>query len=112
MNRKSSHHPKNCWVYAESYKGDKELPDSRIIIAQHIGWANGWGNDKTVWQTPEPDNYNLAVFGKLPLDCPFVENQVFFYNKKFLGWFSMCCEQDKQLIADYIAWAKRQIIIA
>ena len=104
-------HPQNCWVYAESYTGEKNLKDCRLSVAGHIGWTN-FGNTITYWQQPEPDNFNLAVFARTPLDCPFVENQVFFYDKKLNGWVSMCCEFDKQKITDYIAWAKTKPIIA
>ena len=97
------------WKYLDPHL--KGLIDPRLVITKHIEWNLPMGKDST-WNGVEPDNYNLAVFGKQALDCPFVDNQVFFYNARFNGWFSMCCEQDKQLIADYIAWAKRQIIIA
>ena len=104
-------HAKNCWVYAESYVGEKTLNDCRLPIASHIGWST-FGNAVTYWQQPEPDNYNLAVFARQPLDCPFMDNQVFYYDKKNCGWFSLVCEFDKQKISDYLSWAQRQPIIA
>ena len=111
MKKQRASHPQNCWVYAESYLGEQNLKDCRMPLANHIGWV-GYGNPFTTWQQPEPDNFNLAVFARKALDCPFVNNQVFYYDKRLKGWISMCCETDEQKIADYIDWAKRQPIIA
>lgn len=111
MKKPNSHHPQNCWVYAESYTGKQTLVDCRLPLASHIGWTNSY-SEITYWQQPEPDNFNLAVFARTPQDCPFVDNQVFYYDKKLNGWVSMCCEFDKQKIADYIAWATTKPIIA
>lgn len=112
MRKQRASHPQNCWVYAESYSGERNLSDCRLPLAGHIGWTSGWGSDVTNWQLPEPDNFNLAVFARQPLDCPFVQNQVFYYDKRLKGWISMVSEFDKQKITDYIAWAQRQPIIA
>lgn len=112
MNKKALSHPKNSWMYAESYTGEQTLGDCRLPLVSHIDWKSSYSSDITEWQTPEPDNYNLAVFARQPFDCPFVENQVFYYDKKHKGWFSVCCETDTGKIADYIQWAQRQPIIA
>lgn len=71
----------------------QELPDPRIPIVRHIQWqppqytVNTRG--LTTWSTPEPDAYNYAFLADRPIECPFLENQIWYYHEHLKKWFSV-----------------------
>ena len=60
-------------------EGPVKITDPRIAVSSHIGWRRVM-KGLTEFSTPEPDNYNHAVFTEKPIACPlaFVENQIWY----------------------------------
>jgi len=79
------------------------ITDPRIAIAKHIGWTRSL-TGMTDFSLPEPDNYNYAVFNALPWECPVIEDQIFYKDKKLNGWWSVYYVPDEQL-QEFLAWA-------
>jgi len=90
------------WNYTKNFKPQRDLIDPRIVIARHIGWYRGTAQD-TENSVPEPDNYNRAIFANKPWDCNFIEDQVFYYDKLRLNWFSVYYVPEEQ-IEEFNAW--------
>jgi hypothetical protein len=80
------------------------VADPRLAISKHIGWTRPLTHI-TDFSTPEPDNYNYAVFNEIPYECPFLENQIFYKDKKQNGWWSVyhVPEEQKQ---EFLDWAE------
>lgn len=85
------------WTYGPEYDHDVELPDPRLVIAKHIGWKK-LHTPETEYRTPEPDNYNRAVFANTPIDCTIIEDQVIYYNKSTKSWITVMYVPDEQII--------------
>ena len=90
------------WNYTNYFKPEKNLIDPRLAIARQIGWHRGTAQD-TEHSVPEPDNYNRAIFASRPWDCNFIEDQVFYYDKQRLNWFSVYYVPEEQ-IEDFNLW--------
>jgi hypothetical protein len=82
---------------------NKTYADPRLAIAKHIGWNKPMTNE-TEYTTPEPDNYNYAVFNALPWECSFIENQIFYRDKKSNGWWSVYYVPESQR-EEFLTWA-------
>ena len=79
------------------------ITDPRIAIAKHIGWTRPLSTI-TDYSLPEPDNYNYAVLNALPWDCPVIEDQVFYQDKKSSSWWTVYYVPDEKL-QEFLAWA-------
>jgi hypothetical protein len=73
------------WTYSYGFNGKKDFIDPRIPIARHIGWKKST-SEFADYPTPEPDNYNRAVFTTKLWECPLVEDQVVYYDQNKQGW--------------------------
>jgi hypothetical protein len=82
----------------------KTYPDPRLAIAKHLGWTKTL-TGITDYRLPEPDNYNYAVFNRNPWECSFIADQVFYYDKKMRGWWTVYYvpEEQKQ---EFLTWAE------
>ena len=76
------------WTYSYEFSGKKDFIDPRIAIARQIGWKKG-NCELTDYPTPEPDNYNRAVFTTKLWECPLVEDQVVYYDQSKQGWITV-----------------------
>lgn len=76
------------WTYAPEYTSKFELNDPRMILARYLGWKK-LNTAETEYSTPEPDNYNRAVFASRPQECSIVKDQVIFYDKTNQGWITL-----------------------
>jgi len=74
------------WSYGPEYQGARDLPDPRLTLARHIGWKKVHSED-TEYPTPEPDNYNRAVYSSTPVDCSIIEDQVIYKYKD--AWITL-----------------------
>ena len=83
------------WSYGPEYRGIQDLPDPRIQLARQIGWRK-FHSHETEYPTPEPDNYNRAVFAHIPIDCSILEDQVFYKHR--LGWMSLFYVPPEQIV--------------
>lgn len=83
----------------------KPFNDPRLAIAKHIGWIRPLAS-VTDQGTPEPDNYNRAVFTDQPVECKFIQDQVIYYDSVRRGWFNVALVEPEQL-AEYSAWTDR-----
>ena len=90
------------WTYGPEYALDIELKDPRLALAKHLGWKK-LNSAYTEYTTPEPDNYNRAVFGLHPIDCDVIEDQVIYYDKSSQGWITLMYVPDHQ-ITQIDAW--------
>jgi hypothetical protein len=93
------------WNYTRHFKPKRDLIDPRIAIARHIGWHRGTAPD-TEHSVPEPDNYNRAIFANKPVDCEFIEDQVFYFDKQRLNWFSIYYVPDEQ-VEEFNLWVEK-----
>lgn len=87
------------WVIPKTTK----IVDPRIAIAKHIGWSRPL-TGMTDYSLPEPDNYNYAVFNPLPWECPIIEDQVFYYDRRLQGWWTVYYVTE-EVEDEFIAWA-------
>lgn len=87
------------WVMSRT----NSIIDPRIAIAKHIGW-NKPLTAMTDYSLPEPDNYNYAVLNALPWECPVIKDQIFYYDKRQKGWWSVYYVPE-ELEDEFIAWA-------
>jgi len=86
------------WTYSYEFKGKKDFIDPRIAIARHIGWKKSTC-DVTDYPTPEPDNYNRAIFTRKLWECPLVEDQVVYYDQNKQGWMTVLYVPQEDIIA-------------
>lgn len=93
---------RNYWTYDPAVIGKKTFVDPRIAIARHIGWEKYTGVD-TTWPSPEPDNFNAAVFTARPVGCDFIRDQVIYYDEYRVGWMTVMLVLDNQT-EDYAQW--------
>jgi hypothetical protein len=100
------------------YQGEGQRPylaDPRTPIARHIQWSKPIygkeGRGLTDWSVPEPDAFNSALFASKPIECPFIRNQVWYYDENRRAWFSVYfVEKDQK--AEWSRWAMKQNWIA
>jgi hypothetical protein len=90
------------WTYSPELKDKHDFPDPRIPIARHIAWTKTTNPD-TEFFTPEPDNYNRAIFTEKITECTLVEDQVIYYDKVRQGWLTIMYVPDEQ-IQEIDAW--------
>lgn len=76
------------WTYSPNRITKQDFPDPRIAIARQIAWHKT-SNETTEFVTPEPDNYNRAVFTEKITECPLIEDQVVYYDKVRQGWITV-----------------------
>lgn len=62
--------------------------DPRIAISRHIGWSASY-NAQTIFNVPEPDDYNYAVRGIKGLLCPLLNDQVIYKDIPTSEWWSV-----------------------
>jgi len=72
------------WVVPRTSK----IPDPRIAIAKQLAWTKPLTSE-TEYSLPEPDHYNYAGLSSRIWDCPAVECQVFYWDKKLSAWWSV-----------------------
>ena len=84
----------------------RDIPDPRVAISQHIGWVRSTTLD-TDYTTPEPDNYNFAILADHAIDCKFVKDQVFYLDRKGMGWWSVYYVPDNDVDL-FTIWMKQQ----
>jgi hypothetical protein len=105
----------NRWHFSADHE-KRILPDPRIPIVHHIKWqppqygalpVKGY----TDWSSPEPDVFNYAFFAGQPIECPFVENQIWYYEPYHQGWFSVYYVKDEMKLA-WARWFIQQPFIA
>ena len=72
------------WVVPRTSK----IPDPRIAIAKQLAWTKPITNE-TEYSLPEPDHYNYAGLSSKIWDCPVIECQVFYWDKKLRAWWSV-----------------------
>ena len=94
------------WNYNPSYQGSQDLYDPRFPLIKYTGWKKINQTD-TEYRTPEPDNYNRAVFADKPQDCELIEDQVFYYDQEHSAWMSLYYIPD-ELTPAVDAWIKEQ----
>ena len=92
------------WTYAPDYPNKIELIDPRQPVARQIGWIKTVVAD-TEYSTPEPDNYNRAVFAERPYDCKLVKDQVIYFDVKQKGWLTVMYATD-DTANEVDAWIK------
>jgi hypothetical protein len=86
----------------------KSFEDPRVAISKHIGWMKPHSPD-TEFHTPEPDNFNYALFGSMPLECIAIEDSVIYKDAKLGGWWSVYyVPTDK--VTEFLLWAERQTV--
>lgn len=94
-------HPNNprhvYWTYGPEFKGQQDFPDPRIIIARHTGWKKTTG-EFTEYTTPEPDNYNRAIFADYPIDCSIIEDQIIYYDDSKKSWITLMYVPEEQIV--------------
>ena len=93
------------WTYGPEYANKNELNDPRIALAKWLGWKK-LNYPITEYSTPEPDNYNRAVFANDPVDCKIIKDQVIFYDKVNQGWITLMYVPDTQL-AEVDSWIEQ-----
>jgi hypothetical protein len=102
------------WHYSGDF-GKQNLPDPRTAIARHLQWTKPVygkeGRGLTDWSTPEPDTFNSALFALEPIECPFVECQVWHYDELRNGWFSVYYIKPEQKLA-WARWFMQQTWLA
>ena len=81
--------------------------DPRRAIAKHIGWQRPVDKYPTTWSTPEPDNYNEGLATTRPLECPFIRDQVFYWDADAKLWWSVYFVPKEQM-TEYLFWALKQ----
>lgn len=79
------------------------ITDPRLAISKHIGWTKSLTNI-TDYSLPEPDHYNYAVFNALPWECPIIEDQVFYKDKRQNGWWTIYYVPEEKT-QEFLAWA-------
>lgn len=98
------------WSYCYGFSQVKDFPDPRIPVARHTGWKKTT-TEFTDYPTPEPDNYNRAIFTVKPQECPLIEDQVIYYDRVRNGWITLMYVPPNQ-IKDIDAWIYRSKKIA
>jgi hypothetical protein len=96
------YHNTRSWNYTRHFKLAQDLIDPRIAIARHLGWYRGTA-PFTDFPTPEPDNYNRAIFAAKPINCELIEDQVFYYDVNRSYWFSVYYVPDEQ-VNEFETW--------
>lgn len=86
------------WTYGPEYALTTELSDPRIVLARYLGWKK-LNTAETEYCTPEPDNYNRAIFSSTLIECSIVEDQVVFYDKTNQGWITLMYVPEYQITA-------------
>jgi hypothetical protein len=84
------------WTYSPTFKNKHNFIDPRIIIARHIGWLKN-NIEVTDFSTPEPDNYNRAVFTTTPQECLLIEDQIIYYDNQNNGWITLMYVPPEQI---------------
>jgi len=72
------------WVVPRASK----ISDPRIAIAKQLAWTKPITNE-TDYSLPEPDHYNYAGLSNKIWDCPVIQAQVFYWDKKLSAWWSV-----------------------
>jgi len=90
------------WTYTPEFEGKQNFADPRIAIARQIDWQKHF-TVYTEYSTPEPDNYNRAIWSLLPLDCHIAEDQVVYKDIVNNGWITVMLI-NAELIEEYEKW--------
>jgi hypothetical protein len=85
------------WSYSYGFKQTKDFADPRVAVARQIAWAKTT-SDVTDYSTPEPDNYNRAIFMSKPWECPLIEDQVVYYDSTRQGWITVMHVPEEQSV--------------
>jgi hypothetical protein len=80
--------------------------DPRTPIAFHIGWIKTYAKD-IIFSLPEPDNYNRAVCCLRPVECKFINDQVFYRDLTTNLWWTVLYVPEDQ-INQFDAWVLQQ----
>jgi len=84
------------WSFSPEYQGRRDFIDPRVVLARYLGWKKTFA-EYTDYSTPEPDNYNRAVFQSQPTECALIEDQVIFYDSLRQGWITLMYIPREQL---------------
>lgn len=90
------------WTYGPDFELKQNLQDPRIAIARQLGWQKYY-NECTEYATPEPDNYNRAIWNLLPVDCKIADFQVIYKDHHNDAWFTVMYIPEEK-IEEYQAW--------
>ncbi len=85
-----------AWHLSKDYQPKTTFIDPRLPIVKHTAWVQDIRQGKTFNKTPEPDNYNFAVFAARPHEIPDIVYQCWYRDRLRGGWFSMCVLQNTQ----------------
>ncbi len=78
-----------AWHLKKGYEPATVLIDPRLPIVKHMGWISSTHEGKTFNKTPEPDNYNFAVFATGPHEIEGIDLQCWYRDRLRGGWFSL-----------------------
>jgi hypothetical protein len=86
------------WVVPKTSR----IPDPRIAIAKQLAWTRPLTSE-TDYSLPEPDHYNYAGLSSKIWDCPVIESQVFYWDRRLAAWWSVYyVPEDK--VNDFLTW--------
>lgn len=80
--------------------------DPRLPISQHLLWQKS-SQAITEYTTPEPSNYNRALIADQPIECKFIQDQVFYRDLKTNKWFTVYYVPPAQ-ITEFDLWIIEQ----
>jgi hypothetical protein len=78
-----------AWHLKKGYEPTSIFIDPRLPVVKHIGWSMNVYHGKTFNRTPEPDNYNFAIFAKRAYDIEGIRFQTWYRDRMRGGWFSL-----------------------
>ena len=82
----------------------KTFADPRVAVARHIAWTKPLGPE-TDYSLPEPDHYNYGGLAKEPVECPLLDNQIFYQDKITKNWWSLYYVPE-QLNHAFLIWGE------
>lgn len=94
---------KDKWIVPRGTIGGQYILDPRVAMAKHIGWTRPFSHE-TEYTIPEPDNFNYAVLNPVPVECPCIQNQVFFKDTRSKLWWSVYFVPP-ELEQEFLTWA-------
>ncbi len=79
-----------AWHLSKDFRPKTTFIDPRLPIVKHTAWVQDIHQGKTFNKTPEPDNYNFAIFAAGPHEIPDIVYQCWYRDRMRGGWFSLC----------------------
>lgn len=78
-----------AWHFKKSYEPSTVFIDPRLPVVKHISWISNTHEGRTFNKTPEPDNYNFAIFAARPHEIQGIDYQCWYRDRLRGGWFSL-----------------------